>query len=197
MDFAGPMPMVPGMAVPERARRPTFAPPLPAAAASGSSDTVRDRDRCSLRAGSGLIYSLTSMAYKCSTVIYCLLIDIYSRWIVPILTMVQVCSECALSCPDSDGYMMICCSGIPHVVGWWICWMMCVRSLSFLYFFCIGAFYCFVLCWLDGFAVDYLLICQTKESITPWSNQRKPCLCMHHSYWYPFNLKWVSVYSNN
>ena len=45
--------------------------------------------------------------------------------------------------------------------------MMCVRSLSFLYFFCIGAFYCFVLCWLDGFAVDYLLICQTKESITP------------------------------
>ena len=44
MDFAGPMPMVPGMAVPERARRPTFAPPLPAAAAaSGSSDTVRVR----------------------------------------------------------------------------------------------------------------------------------------------------------
>ena len=33
--------------------------------------------------------------------------------------------------------------------------------------FCIGAFYCIVLCWLDGFAVDYLLICQTKESITP------------------------------
>ena len=44
MDFAGPMPpMVPGMAVPERARRPTFAPPLPAAAASGSSDTVTVR----------------------------------------------------------------------------------------------------------------------------------------------------------
>ena len=41
MDFAGPMPMVTGMARPMI--RPTFAPPLPAAAASGSSDTVTVR----------------------------------------------------------------------------------------------------------------------------------------------------------